>query len=191
MNLRAASENKKNAQKHTFRSKASREVDRMQTKDDKHSKSIVKISDKSSSTSISAHFDVCENGQDVLDFVVETCLSEQSQHAIGQGLLELELLCRDPTPRSSGTAENIRMASTSCLSPTTTVAKTTTTNNTSTGTKLNGDQMSLLEWNVVPRGRVWLTVYELDVAGGTRTKSKFPLHMTEAFQSYLLEDLRE
>ena len=178
INLRKASEDQKKQQNQKFRSKATRELDRMQTKDGKYSKATVKITERGTGISIVGQFNVCENGQDVLDFLVEECLSVEAQTLITNGTLELHLECRDPTPRSSGKAENVTMAMT---------AITTALNSFK-----KGDEMSMLEWNCVPRGRVWLSLYTVghgvDGSANKRVKASFQSHLINEFQEVLTLD---
>ena len=159
----------------------------MQTKDEKYSKATVKITERGSGISIVGQFNVCENGQDVLDFIVEECLSVHAQTLITNGALELTLECREPTPRSSGRAENVTMATTAA-----TALKASRNKNTIK----NGDEMSMLEWNCVPRGRVWLSLYIISGGDGNgdgsssnkRVKSSFQSHMIERYQELLTLD---
>jgi len=178
INLRKASEDQKKQQNQKFRSKATRELDRMHTKDGKYSKATVKITERGTGISIVGQFNVCENGQDVLDFLVEECLSVEAQTLITNGTLELHLECRDPTPRSSGKAENVTMAMT---------AITTALNSFK-----KGDEMSMLEWNCVPRGRVWLSLYTVghgvDGSANKRVKASFQSHLINEFQEVLTLD---
>jgi hypothetical protein len=177
LRLRKASEDKKMQERGKFKSKATRELERMQTKEGKYNKSIVKIAERGGSgLSIMACFSLCENGQDVLDFVVDECLSKNAKELIELKKLQIHLECRDPTPRKTGVAEYISMASTSSTPSTMYKIK-------------NSDEMSMLEWNCVPRGKIMLTMYLLnDDSEDNKSRTSLKLQLKESYQELLRLD---
>jgi len=155
-----------------FRSKSSRKFTRIQAKDQKFTKATIKFSERAG-LSISANFSTVENGEDLCEFLVSV-LSEEAQQQVKEGTLTLVLECRDPAPsKKSGRVENVLMSTTSMSSVCKTINTTSAADETS----------SLLEWNVVPRGRVWLNVYETDEASGGRKKTNMQTHLASHLRS--------
>ena len=113
-------------------------------------KSCIRIIKKSSNgISIMAKFATVENSRDVLDYLVDDLLSEEAQHLVENGSLELTIQCRNPSSSSSTNVDYQMMCSTS-------TAHLRSIADSKRMDKL--EEMSMLEWNLVPRGRVILLV---------------------------------
>ena len=175
MNLRRASEEKKRDKSNSFRSKASKKLEKMEQKELKFSTGGIKICEKSSNgISIMAKFATVENSRDVLDYLVDDLLSEEAQHLVENGSLELTIQCRNPSSSStSSTNVDYQM-----------MCSTSTAHLRSIADSKRMDEleeMSMLEWNLVPRGRVILLVNLVNADG----KKSTPL------APHLIESLRE
>ena len=154
-----------------FRSKATRKLEKLQSKDGKYTKSTLKISERNG-ISISANFSIVENAQDVLDFLIKECLSENGQELVNNNSLQIILETRDPSPKTNGRVANITLATTSASTVATGLRTKSTTDDTST----------LLEWNLVPRGRVWLDIYIVEESG-KRNKTTLMTYLTDRLKS--------
>ena len=154
-----------------FRSKATRKLEKLQSKDGKYTKSTLKISERNG-ISISANFSIVENAQDVLDFLIKECLSENGQELVNNNSLQIILETRDPSPNTNGRVANITLATTSASTVATGLRTKSTTDDTST----------LLEWNLVPRGRVWLDIYIVEESG-KRNKTTLMTYLTDRLKS--------
>merc|ERR1712166_951579 len=154
-----------------FRSKATRKLEKLQSKDGKYTKPTLKISERNG-ISISANFSIVENAQDVLDFLIKECLSENGQELVNNNSLQIILETRDPSPQINGRVANITLATTSASTVATGLRTKSTTDDTST----------LLEWNLVPRGRVWLDIYIVEESG-KRNKTTLMTYLTDRLKS--------
>ena len=177
MNLRRVSEEKKRDKSNSFRSKASKKLEKMEQKELKFSTGGIKICEKSSNgISIMAKFATVENSRDVLDYLVDDLLSEEAQHLVENGSLELTIQCRNPSSSSSTNVDYQMMCSTS-------TAHLRSIADSKRMDKL--EEMSMLEWNLVPRGRVILLVNLVNADG----KKSTPLapHLNESLREMLGE----
>ena len=120
----------------------------MQRKDKLNSKTLLKIGERGG-TSISARFSPLETGKDVMRYIVRDIVSQRSKEAIKSGALELVLTCRDPDS-SRGS---------SIFARTSEMNWRTADANSDLASCVDDDSgKSLLEWKLVPSGRVWLEV---------------------------------